>query len=298
MEKLKVFFSNKLNLILVVILVLLLGGGVFAGMQFFNRPAKEVVLEEEELTFREDGPYALLEPRRDGNAINLNFKRISSYDAFSYEIVYESEGVDRGAGSLDTFIELKDERSSSANKKSDYTQEILFGTCSKGDTFSTLHCVFDKNVENGTLTLHIKDNQNKKLLKMITKWHFQKPDVSLGLITSADEHFKYKTEAGREELSRVGFTLVNDLTAVPKLPNNKQVQGVVYAFNVPTARDFPAGEITMELADTPAASAKIARYVESKNEWELLETKIEGSKLAAKAGGAGIFAVLIDRSSQ
>lgn len=296
MEFIKIFLSNRINLALVVALSLIVVGVGFAASIFLAKPATPAVYQEEELTFQADGPYAILQPRRDGNALILNFRRVSSYDSFAYEIVYESEGIDRGAGSLDTFVELKDELGSSANKKSEYSQEILFGTCSKGDTFSTLHCVFDKNVENGTLTLRIKDNKNAKIYKMVTQWHLQKPDVALGKITSADEHFVYTTKAGKDELTIAGFTMVNDITAVPKLPDGKTVMGKVYAFNLPDARIFPKGDVLLEIADTPPANAKIGRYVEEKNDWELLDTKVDGSKLTSSADGAGIFAVLIDQS--
>ncbi|MBI2335097.1 hypothetical protein HYU96_04875, partial [Candidatus Daviesbacteria bacterium] len=46
-----------------------------------------------------------------------------------------------------------------------------------------------------------------------------------------------------------------------------------------------------ELAENPTDGAKLFRYDGSK--WEELDTKIDGSKLSAKASGSGIFAVLI-----
>ena len=52
------------------------------------------------------------------------------------------------------------------------------------------------------------------------------------------------------------------------------------------------GDVTIEMAETPPADAKIFRYNESENKWEELDTKISGSTLLAKASGAGIFAVL------
>lgn len=287
MNFLRNFFSNRVNVILTVVLLVILIGVGGLSYKFLSKSPTPKAFEEVELQFDPEGPYAILEPRRDGNAIVLNFRRVASYDAFSYEIVYESEGIDRGAGSLDTYIELKD-------KKSEYSQEILFGTCSKGDTFSTLHCVFDKNVENGTLSLNIRDSKNGKIYKMVARWHLQKPDVALGVITSADGNFTYKSEAKKDELSLVGYTLVNELTGVPKLPDGKRVFGKVYALNIPTARNLPKGIVSMETAENPLSSAKVYRYLESENSWKELNTKVEGSKLTAPAEGAGIFAVLVD----
>ncbi len=276
--------NHKLTVGLVVGLILILIIGFVGYQKLSNKAPVDVPLQEVDLPFDPEGPYALLLPRRDGNAINLNIKRVSKYEAFSYELVYQSEGVDRGAGDGKTYIELKD-------KKDDYDQEILFGTCSKGDTSDPLHCVFDKGVENGTLTLRFK--QGDIAYKMITTWHLQKPDVALGEITAGgDAHFSYKTTASRQDLSVVGFTMVNDLTGAPKLPDGKTILGKVYAFNLPIAKVFSKGTVTIELADEPSKEAKIARYVDSKNEWELLTTKIDGSTLTAPADGAGIFTVL------
>jgi hypothetical protein len=197
--------------------------------------------------------------------------------------------IDRGVQGT---IEAKD-------KRNEYRQEILFGTCSKPDTFIIASCVFDKNVENGTLILKIKKpyqrgDKTNVVYRMVTGWHLQKPDVALGLVTSADNHFQYKTAAPEDELSLIGYTMVNDLTGAPKLPQGKSALGKVYAMNLPTAKVFPAGDLTIELIDNAPSGAQIGRYNEAGNTWDLLETKVEGSKLMAKAPGAGIFAVFIN----
>ncbi len=197
--------------------------------------------------------------------------------------------VDRGVQGT---IEAKD-------KKSEYRQEILFGTCSKGDTFSTLHCVFDKNVENGSLVLRIKKpyekgDKTQVTYKMNTNWHLHRPEVSLGVITSADNHFQYITAAAEDELELVGFTIVNDLTGAPKFPDGKKAFGKVYAFTLPTAKTFPAGELTIDMMENPPAEAQVGRFNESSNSWDMLETKVEASKVTAQAPGAGIFAVFVN----
>lgn len=295
----KGFFANKVNLALIVILVVILGGVGFAANKFFQVDPSKLPVEEVDLSFQADGAYAILEPRRDGNAINLNIFRTSAYDSINYELAYQSAGstdeegiglVDRGVQGT---IEAKD-------KKSEYRQEILFGTCSKGDTFSTLHCVFDKNVENGSLVLRIKKpyqkgDKSQIIYKMNTTWHLQQPEVALGTITSSDNHFMYKTTAAEDELGLIGFTMVNDLSGAPKFPNGKKALGKVYAMNLPTAKVFPAGDLTIELIENPPAEAQIGRFNESSNSWDILETKIEGAKLSAKAPGAGIFAVFVNQ---
>lgn len=294
MEKIKnLLILHKKAALLVTVLIL-----VFAGFFVFSQKSKNssaTPLEEIDLAFDAEGPYATLFPRRDGNALVLNLKRTSSYDAITYELAYTSKAdeiavqgnnvsdsgdgapggsIDRGVqGTIDT-----------KDKKGEYEQEILFGTCSKNV------CKYDQGVENGTLTLHIR--KGDKAYRMNTQWHIQKPDVALGVITSGDGHMSYKTDADRQTLSNVAFTIVNDLTGVPKLPGDKQVLGKVYSLNVPIAKEFPAGTASIELAETPSADAKLYRYNPSKSDWEMLGAKLEGSTFAGKATGAGIFAVL------
>lgn len=274
--------SSRLNVVLVLVLILVLGGGFFILNKFLIGFLKAPqVLSEVDLPFDAEGPFAILEPRSDGNALGLNIKRVLSYDGISYELAYQSDGIDRGVqGTLDT-----------KSRKSEYSQEILFGTCSKGDTFSTLHCVFDKNVENGTLMLKIQ--KGNTVYKMNTSWHQQKPDLALGVMVSADGHFVYKTNADKKELTAVGFTIINELSGVPKLPPGKKVFGKVYALNVSTAKTFAGGEVSFELIEAAPTGAVIARYEDGGNVWQLLKTEVSGSNLRAKALSGGIFAVLV-----
>ncbi len=296
MEKLKQYLTvHKRTVILIVAAIVLIFGGVFV-FQKFNSPGN-IPLEEVDLIFDAEGPYAQLFPRRDGNALILNIKRTSSYDSVSYDLAYSSK-VDEtvveggkvsddgegnlGAGSIDRGVSGTID---TKEKKGEYEQEILFGTCSKNV------CKYDKGVENGTLTLHIRKGSNE--YRMITQWHLQQPDVALGSLTSGDNHLIYKMDADRQALSNVGFSIINDLTGVPKLPSGKIVLGKVYSLNVPIAKSLLQGMVTFELAENPPGEAKLYRH--NGNDWQELDTKLEGSKLSAKADGAGIFAVLTSK---
>ena len=285
--------ANKLTLGLIFLVIFILMAGFFGYQKFFTKTGSTL---EVDLPFDPEGPYALLIPRRDGNALILNLKRTSNYNAISYELAYtakpdevvvkgqkndeggSSDSIDRGVvGTIDT-----------KQKKGEYEQEILFGTCSKNV------CKFDKGVENGTLTLHIR--KGREAFRMITQWHIEQPDVALGSLTSGDNHFTYSIkDAGREELSLIGYTIINDLTGLPKLPEGKEVSGKVYALNTPIAKDLMAGDVSLELAENPGDGAKLSRYSEKSGKWEEIETKIDGSKLSAKASGQGIFAVLVPK---
>jgi len=299
MDKLKTaFIAHKITFILIGVLLIILLGAIF----FFQKskiPTTSQSVEEVDLSFDAEGPFALLLPRRDGNALVLNLKRTSSYDSISYELAYTSnpdvtvvkgtkisydgEGgsvsgsIDRGVvGTIDT-----------KEKKGEYEQEILFGTCSKNV------CKYDKGVENGTLTLHIK--KAGKAYKMSTQWHLQQPDVALGILTSGDNHLTYKISADRQTLSNIGFTIINDLTGAPKLPFGKDIIGKVYSINLPIAKELTSGDVTFELAENVPLQAKLYRYDGGKDNWQELDTKVDGSKLSSKASGAGIFAVLISK---
>lgn len=296
MNKVKNLITAHKTLALVLALGVLGVLGFLEVQKIIAKPAD--LVQEVDLAFDPEGPYALLFPRRDGNALVLNLKRTGSYSSISYELAYTStpdetvvkgnkiadEGdsgvfgsIDRGVvGTIDT-----------KEKKGEYEQEILFGTCSKSV------CKYDKGVENGTLTLHIK--KGNQAFRMITQWHLQKPDVALGSLTSGDSHLVYKIDGDRQALSNIGFTIINDLTGVPKLPSGKSVMGKVYSLNVPIAKSLNNGAISLELAENPSGEAKLYRYDGSKGQWQELETKVDGSKLSSKAERAGIFAVLVNK---
>lgn len=273
-EKIKQFFSaHKTTVALVgIILILILGG-----ITVFNRinlSKQAGPIDEVDLTFDPEGPYALIYPRRDGNAVILNLKRTASYDSISYELAYNSEGIDRGVvGTIDT-----------KDHKGEYEQEILFGTCSKNV------CKYDKGVENGTLTLHIRKGQSA--FRMITQWHFQKPDIALGLLNSGDGHFSYKLDLEREKLATVGYSVINDLTGVPKLPDKREVLGKVYSLTVPIAKTLPAGDVILEVANVLPKGAGFYRYDTAQNQWINLNAEISGTKLSSKSETGGIFAIL------
>lgn len=298
MEKLKqLLLAHKVTVILAIALAaLLFGGAVF--LQKINS-ANNANVEEVDLFFDAEGPYAILSPRRDGNALILNLKRTAFYDSITYELAYTSqadetaisgagkildEGDSSNAGSIDRgvvgTIDTKE-------KKGEYEQEILFGTCSKNV------CKYDKGVENGTLTLRIK--KDDKAYRMVTQWHLQKPDVALGSLTSGDGHLIYKLDKERQELASIGFTIANDLTGVPKLPSGKIVFGKVYSLNVPIAKSLPAGLVVLESAENPPPGAKLVRYDEGQNKWVEIDVKPEGSKFTGKADSGGIFAVLVSK---
>lgn len=270
------FLKNRVNLFLTFGLILITLSGFVVVKSLTTHRSEELLSDERDIAFDAEGPYGLLIPRRDGNALILNLKRTASYEAISYELTYNAEGIDRGVvGNVDTSV-----------KKGEYEQEILFGTCSKNV------CKYDKGVGNGTLTLHI--SKGRKRFKLITLWHIQKPIQAKGGIVSPDNHFSYLVLVRKEDLEETGFSIVNDLSAAPKLPSGKVVLQKVYSLNIPLAKTLPPGQVRIELANKPPSEAKIAQFDENQGAWKLLDTKIESSTLTATVDGGGIFTVLIN----
>jgi hypothetical protein len=277
-QKINFLKQNKLTSILVLVAILIIGFGGYLIYQKTIVSSQEITgpVEEKDLSFDPEGPYGLLTPRPDGNALVLNLKRTSSYDSIGYELAYNAEGIDRGVvGEINT-----------KEKRGEYTQEILFGTCSKNV------CKYDTGVENGTLTLHIR--KGKEAFRMTTQWRLQKPVTTLGVVKSGDDHFVYTTDPKKADLALAGFSITNDLTGAPKLPSGKKVIGKVYAMNLANPENLPAGDINIDLGENPPADSKISVYSELEGNWKTLDTKISGSKLTASGGSAGIYAVLSD----
>lgn len=275
-NSLKKFFSNKTNSIIVAAAIVVLSVA-FISYQKLVVARSNLSLnsnQEIDLTFDPEGAYVLLFPRKDGNAMTVDLERTTAYDAIAYELTYNSDGIDRGVvGNIDT-----------RSRSSSYNQEILFGTCSKNV------CAYDKDVESGTLVLHLK--KNGQAYRMITQWHIQNLLLVKGVLTSGDDHFSYKIDPKAPSLNLINYSIVNDLSGAPKLPNGKTVVGKVYAVDSPATMTLPQGEISIELADKPGPSAKVYHYDLDKGEWQELDTTISGSTLSASSPSGGIFAVL------
>lgn len=298
-QKAKAFVVlHKLTLILALVIIVVFSSGVvvYGKIAGKNNTAAGQAVNEVDLPFDPEGPYAILYPRRDGNALILNLKRTASYDSIGYELAYTSkadtvtiasnDSGDTAGGMIDRgvvgTIVTKD-------RKGEYEQEILFGTCSKNV------CKYDQGVENGTLTLHIR--KGAEAYRMVTQWHLQKPDVALGVLTSGDGHFTYRLNPNSTDLSLTKYTIINDLSGAPKLAGDKAVVGKVYGLSSPAAKDLPAGDISIELADTPPVGSRIAWFDEADNKWVELDTKIDGTTLKAGAQTGGIFTVLSPKKS-
>lgn len=124
-----------------------------------------------------DRPVAMLTPTEDGRYINLKIDKITLPKAVSldYELLYElPDGRTQGVpGTVDL------------EGKTSFERKLLLGSESNGKFR------YDEGVEEGSLTVRLRDSKGKLLAKFSTKWHLQSTDTEL---TSIDQNFTYVLE--------------------------------------------------------------------------------------------------------
>lgn len=171
MNQIKKFLPIILLLVGIVILVLVI---VFVK----NRNSAPV---EDDATVTEiafvDRPFASLTPTSDGHYINLKIDKITLPKAVSldYELLYSlPDGRTQGVPGT---VDLKGEKV--------FERKLLLGSESSGKFR------YDEGVNDGSLTVRLRDTKGKLLAKFSTKFHLQSADLEL---TSIDQNFTYKLE--------------------------------------------------------------------------------------------------------
>lgn len=126
-----------------------------------------------EVAFK-DRPFAALTPTSDGHYINLKIDKITLAKATSldYELLYTlPDGRVQGVPGT---VDLKGQTS--------FERKLLLGSESNGKFR------YDEGVQDGSLTVRLRDSKGKLLAKFSTKWHLQSTDLEL---TSIDQNFAY-----------------------------------------------------------------------------------------------------------
>lgn len=152
-----------------------------------------------------DRPFASLVPTSDGHYINLKIEKISLAKAVSldYELLYSlPDGRTQGVpGTVDL------------NGESTFERKLLLGSESSGKFR------YDEGVEDGSLTVRLRDAKGKLLAKFSTKFHLQSGDSEL---TSIDQNFTYKLDkkaAGTYFITMETFGLMDkSITSVESGP--------------------------------------------------------------------------------
>lgn len=204
--------------------LILLGVGLLILVLVFvlikNKKTVEVVDDNAPLTeiSFSDRPVAMLTPTSDGRYINLKIDKITLPKAVSldYELLYElPDGRTQGVpGTVDL------------DGKTTFERKLLLGSESNGKFR------YDEGVEDGSLTVRLRDSKGKLLAKFSTKWHLQS-DVTD--ITSIDENFTYvleKKPKGIYFITMETFGLLDkSITSVESGP-----------YGVFSSSELPAGE--------------------------------------------------------
>jgi len=163
---------KKILFILLVLAILI--GAVIYFFAFRNKqtapsgptptPAEKEIVEVP----LEERPFVNLTPRADGREFTLDITRVKNTDTVEYELVYLSQGIQRGViGSV------------TLNGESNLSRKMLLGSCSKNV------CKYDEGVEQGTLTLRFRGSTGTS--KFTTDFHLQK---GTGPLTSTDGKFE------------------------------------------------------------------------------------------------------------
>lgn len=159
--------------IFVLGLVVLVGGGIFVLSRRGGSGG-----EDEEAFLRDiplsERPFTSLTPSEDGHWLNMVIDAIKVADAktLDYELAYKvPDGRTQGVpGKVPLGGQNKIER------------KLLLGSESSGKFR------YDEGVEEGTLTLRLRNDQGKLIGKLVTSFHLQKDVKEL---TSIDGKFKY-----------------------------------------------------------------------------------------------------------
>ena len=163
--------------------LILLGAGLLILVLIFvliKNNNKTVVVDDSavltEVAFK-DRPVAMLTPTADGHYVNLIIDKITLPKAVSldYELLYTlPDGRTQGVpGTVDL------------EGKTTFERKLLLGSESNGKFR------YDDGVEEGSLTVRLRDSRGKLLAKFSTKWHLQSDVIEL---TSIDQNFSYVLE--------------------------------------------------------------------------------------------------------
>ncbi|HSX49124.1 MAG TPA: hypothetical protein VLE44_02600 [Candidatus Saccharimonadales bacterium] len=165
-----------------IIIILLVAILFIAGVFIIRRNNSGTSTDQEETQNVPDlpvdqRPIAMLIPKSDGHWLTLKVEGIKVPGAVSmdYELLYKANnGQAVTTQGVPGTVQLKGLTSVS--------RDLLLGSESSGKFR------YDKDVENGTLTIRFRDGSGKLLGKVMTDWHLQ---TSTTVLTSVDGSFKY-----------------------------------------------------------------------------------------------------------
>ena len=162
------------------LILFVLGVFVLVLVFIFVKKGKEPATSETDIVAEvalSDRPFASLTPSLDGHYLNLKIEKITlpKVASLDYELLYTlPDGRTQGVPGT---VDLKG--------TTEIERKLLLGSESSGKFR------YDEGVEEGSLTVRLRDSKGKLMAKFSTKFHFQSTDLEL---TSIDGNFTYTLE--------------------------------------------------------------------------------------------------------
>ncbi|MCD8485099.1 hypothetical protein LRY65_03985 [Candidatus Woesebacteria bacterium] len=250
---------KKTWIILGIILVVLLGGGVFAATQFFGKPAEQAaaptptpVPEKVNTIPITERPYAQMIPSANGRNLTLVIGELKKPAAEGeYELEYQSGTLLQGAFGR---IDVEDLPGAEL--------DILLGSCSAGGK-----CSYHEDVTGGSLLLRFEDPE-KYVLK--NEWAFIENEESETIFSSRDAKFVLEGDS----LEDVGYAVI---LQTPGLPENVDQALLSDPYTVSLSESARGPFMVSIRMKEAAADAQLLAW--DGTEWIELETTVE-EKLA------------------
>lgn len=151
--------------------------GILVLVFVFVKKNKTALVEESDTVAEvvlSDRPFASLTPSSDGHYLTLKIEKVTlaKVASLDYELLYSlPDGRTQGVPGT---IDLKG--------TTEMERKLLLGSESSGKFR------YDEGVEEGSLTVRLRDSKGKLMAKFSTKFHFQSTDLEL---TSIDNNFTY-----------------------------------------------------------------------------------------------------------
>lgn len=174
-------YKKYLPLVIVVIVITIIFVGAVFIIRKINQPITENTQQSDQSVPdlpQNERPLTELLPSSDGHYVSLKVNGINIPGAASmdYELLYKANnGVTVTTEGVPGTIQLNGQTGISRDN-------ILLGSASSGKVR------YDKDVQNGKLTLRFRDTNGKLLGKVATDWHLQTGSLTL---SSVDGSFKY-----------------------------------------------------------------------------------------------------------
>jgi hypothetical protein len=256
----------------VIMLLLLVGGGIFAFTQMKKAPTeitqqgtqKKKVSEPVNQIALSERPYVQITPRTDGRNLDLQINSVAkSATSAEYELEYQAGTLLQGAFGL---IELSNLPASA---------EILLGSCSAGGA-----CTYHNDVKGGTLVLKFSGPESYSLKQ---DWrHFDNWGNKETQFASKDAKFQVESSALANQRFIVVYNSPGYPTGLPGTPVSEP-----YSLTASSTLKGSA-EVTMRANEEGALTI----YGYDGSAWKAFDTTVDGKTVTATVDLMDLYIVV------